>query len=272
MARMSGVSYRTYIRPGKTGPAVGKRISWQLTQPIQDLLDQGKKHGFRNLGTVGDAYHLAGDGDHTPWSRGKKWGWVYAKDTSTPADFEKWLVATCKSNYDTRWIHFFNINNRQYDYAGNLLGWSGDSHFHVSVKNGYENTRVTLFDDYVKSRGAGSGASLANSTNKTEESKMALRDEKFNVDMNADGKLEERRLADVVGWLVGKQIEHDRQFKGILAQLTALTAKTTDTEALAQALVSALKAEGVTSSDPVSTDELEAALRRVFQSVPDVES
>lgn len=130
-------------------PPAGTKVPWQLTQPVQDLLDQGERFGFRNLGTAGNTEHLRKHGDHTPWSAGKNRGWIYAKDTKMPDDFEQWLVAKCKSNYDTSWIDYFNINNRQYDNAGNRREWNADEHFHCSVAMGHEFTHVTLFTDYV---------------------------------------------------------------------------------------------------------------------------
>jgi hypothetical protein len=150
----SGVAVRP---PGSDShwPPVGTRVPWTVVQPIQDLLDQGAAAGFANLGTIGNVEHLKKHGDHTPWSAGKERGRVYAKDTTVPANFEAWLVAKCKSSYNTLWIDFFNINGRQYNNAGQLVGSSGDHHLHISVRKGYENTRVTLFKDYVAEHGGG---------------------------------------------------------------------------------------------------------------------
>lgn len=137
-------------------PPVGTSVAWTLTQPIQDLVDQGEAAGFPNLGTIGNTAHLQKHGDHTPWSAGKERGRIYAKDTQMPADFEAWLVAKCKSSYNTLWIDFFNINNKQYDNAGNYLGYSADAHLHISVRKGYEDTHVSLFKDYADSHGSAS--------------------------------------------------------------------------------------------------------------------
>src|SRR6476620_5511525 len=134
----------------KVGPPAGTRVSWKLTQPIFDLCEQGARHGFRNLGTVGNTGHLQRHGDHTPWSP-KGAGWIWAKDTDMPTPaLRKWLVDMCKSpDYDTSWIDFFNVDGRQYDSRGVVLCSSDDWHFHVSVAKGHQNTHVTLFDDFV---------------------------------------------------------------------------------------------------------------------------
>ncbi|MFZ1426657.1 MAG: hypothetical protein WAS21_07815 [Geminicoccaceae bacterium] len=134
-------------------PPAGTRVAWSLTQPIQDLLDQGTAAGIENLGTIGNTAHLQRHGDHTPWSAGKVRGKIYAKDSHAPADFEAWLVDKCRSSYDTSWIDFFNINNKQYDNAGRYLGRNDDVHLHISVRKGFENTHVTLFTDYANRTG-----------------------------------------------------------------------------------------------------------------------
>ncbi len=132
-------------------PSTGETVEWRLAQPIEDLVEQGKRHGFRNLGTIGDRDHLLKHGDHTPWSRGKKRGIVYGKDTDMPSDFEQFLLICCRDpDYDTRFVDFFNINGRQYNNAGQLVATSSDGHFHLSIAVGFENAHVTLFDDYVK--------------------------------------------------------------------------------------------------------------------------
>jgi len=118
---------------------------------VQNLVDQGKKHGFAHLGTIGNLAHLKKHGDHTPWSAGKKRGRIYAKDTDTPDWGEEVLLALCRNqDYDTQWMDFFNINHRQFDNAGHLLATNHpDGHLHLSVNVGFENRPVTLFDDMV---------------------------------------------------------------------------------------------------------------------------
>jgi hypothetical protein len=130
------------------GPKAGTVVAWVVSQPIADLLAQGKRLGWANMGTIGNAAHLRLHGDHTPWSLGKAPGVLYAKDTALPAGGSRALLALCRlADYDTSWIQFFNVDGRQYDYAGRDIGSSGDYHLHVSVKAGAESKRVTLFDD-----------------------------------------------------------------------------------------------------------------------------
>lgn len=134
------------------GPRPGTVVPYRLAQPVYDLATQAEKHGIRILGIKGDTPHLKLHGDHTPWSRGKKPGVIYAADFDDPPGFEAWLIATCKSTYDTRWIDFWNCNGSQYNAAGVRVASSGDEHLHISVALGHEATHVTLLDDYVASK------------------------------------------------------------------------------------------------------------------------
>lgn len=149
--RNRGNLYGTAYRPsGSDGywPSAGTTVAWALSQPIQDLVEQGKKLGWQNLGTIGDTYHRTRHGDHTPWSLGKKRCVLYAKDTHVPSWFRGEMLKLMRmADYDTTWIDFVNIDNRQYNYAGEYLGYSGDSHLHVSVREGDEYTHVSLFTD-----------------------------------------------------------------------------------------------------------------------------
>lgn len=131
-------------------PAPGTVVHYVFAKAVNDLESQARKRGWRILGKIGDTSHLRKHGGHTPYRAGSKRGIVWAIDIDTPHEFEQYLVALCKSNYDTTWIRFFNINNRQYDNAGNYLGYSGDGHFHCEVQDGYENKSVTLIDEYGK--------------------------------------------------------------------------------------------------------------------------
>lgn len=80
----------------------------------------------------------------------------------------------------------------------------------------------------------------------------------FNVDLNGDGKLEPKRYADVIGWLVGKQHETTKA-------LTALKAAAGVDEAkLAASLAENLK---VTTGAAVNQADLEAALKKVLGSL-----
>jgi hypothetical protein len=140
-----------YVRPAGSDrypPAVGTRVPWVLSQPVADLLAQGKRLGWTNKGTIGNTAHLRRHGDHTGHSLGKMRGVVYGKDTELSAPAGMALLQLCRMNdYDTRWIDFFNYRGRQYNFAGVDTGPSDDVHFHASVRQGHELTRVTLFDD-----------------------------------------------------------------------------------------------------------------------------
>lgn len=132
-----------------SGPRPGTIIGWRLAQPIIDLARQAEELGWPIIGIIGNTDHLKKHGDHTPWSKGKQLGVIYAIDVHPPADFETWLVAQCRSGYDTRWIDFFNINGRQYNSNGIRVTLSDDAHLHISVAKGYEDMPVTLFSDYA---------------------------------------------------------------------------------------------------------------------------
>jgi hypothetical protein len=140
-----------YVRPAGSDsepPRAGTRVDWVLSQPVADLLAQGKRLGWANKGTIGNTAHLKLHGDHTAHSKGKMRGVVYAKDAALPAGARDALLALCRmDSYDTTFIDFFNVGGRQYNYAGKDVGPSGDTHLHVSVRRGHELTRVTLFDD-----------------------------------------------------------------------------------------------------------------------------
>lgn len=153
--RAHGNSVYKVIRPASTPaaevaaywPPRGEQVMAVLSQPIQDLMEQGKKLGWANLGTVGNTEHLMKHGDHTPWSAGKARGILYAKDTDVPDWAVDRLIAMCRSNYDTSWIDFFNVRGRQYDHTGTDVGSSGDHHLHISIDVGAERRSVTLFRD-----------------------------------------------------------------------------------------------------------------------------
>lgn len=135
------------------GPPAGAKVSWRLSEPVYDLAVQAKTLGWPILGTIGEEQtHLTKHGDHTPWSLGKSPGIIYAIDLGAPEDFGPWLIATCKSDYDTMWVDFWNFRGHQYDRAGNRVASSGDHHLHLSVAKGYEDKQVTLLTDYAASR------------------------------------------------------------------------------------------------------------------------
>ena len=149
--RSRGCISGSYVRPVGSDswpPKAGTRVDYVLSQPIQDLVDQGKRLGWENKGTIGNVNHLKLHGDHTGHSAGKMRGVIYAKDTALPKGGKDALLWLCKQEkYDTTWIDFFNVDGSQYNYAGTRVGSSTDVHLHISVKNGYELLPVWLFDD-----------------------------------------------------------------------------------------------------------------------------
>lgn len=146
----TGTAVRPHDNDG-VGPPGGTAVTWVVAQPIQDLIEQGSRIGWGHLGEIGDFGHLRKHGDHTPWSLGKQRGIVYAKDTAEPSWVQQELLKLCRrDDYDTTWIDFININNRQFSFSGVDQGFSGDAHLHVSVRKGHELRHVTLFDDLVR--------------------------------------------------------------------------------------------------------------------------
>ena len=128
-------------------------VPYAYAQPIVDLDAQADKYGWRDLGKLGNLEHLKKHGGHTPWRSGSKRGVVWAMDRTMPAGFRQWLVATCKSNYDTTWIRFFNIDGMQFGQDGTYLRSSADHHLHLEVEDGSELKHVTLFEDYAQEAG-----------------------------------------------------------------------------------------------------------------------
>lgn len=149
----SGLLRSTVTRPAGAdsfGPRPGVRVPWVVCRPVGDLLVQGKRLGWANLGTIGNEAHLRLHGDHTPWSLGKLSGVLYAKDTNAPEWFGAAFRTLCREDdYDTSAIDFWNWRGRQYDYAGKDIRASGDYHLHVSFCRGAELRTVHYFDDAV---------------------------------------------------------------------------------------------------------------------------
>lgn len=194
-------------------PPVGTLVNWTVVQPIQNLYDQAKGFGWVIAGVIGNQMHLQKHGDHTPWSAGKKRGRVYAIDIHAPVGFEPWLVAMCKSEYNTTWIDFFNINNKQFDNAGNYLGYSGDTHLHVSVANGQENTIVSLFADFMN----------------PQEDEVSFKD-KVNIPASPVGPLPDAARQgmdsadDVIGYTRREVSDLHKEVKKLQESVVALTA------------------------------------------------
>lgn len=152
----TGVAVRPYASD-TYWPPVGTRVPWVLAEPIRDIataVDAYKKFGWTVKGTIGNTAHLRKHGDHTPWSAGKRRGFLYAVDigSSDSAEmrrFRDWLIRYCKSSANTLWIDFINILGKQYDNAGNYLQPNDDTHCHISANMGYEAVSTNLFQAYV---------------------------------------------------------------------------------------------------------------------------
>lgn len=145
-------------------PPVGTSVPWVVARPIEALDDQRRAlatafGGWGLSGIIGNIDHLRLHGDHTPWSVisgvAKIRNILWAIDIQDPAYVEAHLLALCRlADYDTTWIHFFNINGSQYDSAGNRIASSGDYHLHVSAKSSAWDTYHTLlFDVYRHYKG-----------------------------------------------------------------------------------------------------------------------
>lgn len=156
MARLSDSLVGVVTRPPGSDsywPAVGTKVPWRANAPICDLYDQAAEFHFTCLGILGNLLHLKKHGDHTPYSAGKKRNWVYAGDFDMPDSFGPWFRKKCQSDYDTMWVDFWNFRNRQYDNAGNDVGYSDDHHLHMSSQVNYETARTNVFKDYAVEMG-----------------------------------------------------------------------------------------------------------------------
>ena len=120
---------------------------------VQAVIDDSR---MDHLGDVGDIRHLAGAGDHTPYSthKGKNGyptqGKVHAHDFKmSQADqnkFENWVRLEWKAGR-LRGLKYMNVNNRHWNIqttanwnkakAGTIKStYSGDHHVHLSYENG----------------------------------------------------------------------------------------------------------------------------------------
>jgi hypothetical protein len=128
----------------KTGtvrnPFSGKSVRWNLA-PVAESI------GII-VWSIGNADHLDNTpaGGHTPWRNGSVVGTVWAVDIMVDhkgkaylEQFEDFVIRYCKSDADTTWIKFFNLNGSQYDFAGRRLRGSADHHLHLEVRDGKQN-------------------------------------------------------------------------------------------------------------------------------------
>lgn len=126
-------------------PATGKAVRWVLAPGLQVIGQQLDKLGITWY-SIGDAYHLSRQGGHTPWKPGAPFGVVTAIDImkSGYATVEKSILRVMKSDVDTTFIDFINVNGSQYDWDGRRQGSSGDFHLHLEVLGGRTNFTTNL--------------------------------------------------------------------------------------------------------------------------------
>lgn len=156
MARLSDGLVGVVTRPSGSDsywPPIGTNVPWRAIATVCDMYDHAAEFHFTCLGVKGNRLHLQKHGDHTPYSAGKKHGWIYAIDLDMPDSFGPWFRKKCQSNYDTMWVDFWNFRNRQYDNAGNDVGYSDDHHLHLSGQVNYEAARTNLIKDYAVEMG-----------------------------------------------------------------------------------------------------------------------
>lgn len=140
-------------------------VSYKNAKPVQNTKDQFKKYFPKApfLGTIGDARHLKGSGDHTPWSsdviNGKKHqrGTVYAIDLGNGGEFDsvkfaQWLLTQVKAGKYPELKYFlsnYKLWDRRYSWR-QQKGSDGPGHIHMSFMPGHENTGSQIMTDYYK--------------------------------------------------------------------------------------------------------------------------
>jgi len=131
-----------------TRPSTGKPVRWVLAPGLTLLGQQLDKLGITWY-SIGNADHLKKKGGHTPWKPGAPLGVVTAIDVmkSGYADVERRILKVMKSNIDTTWIDFINVNGSQYDWDGRRQGSSGDHHLHLEVLGNRTHFTTNLFYD-----------------------------------------------------------------------------------------------------------------------------
>lgn len=132
-------------------------MGWTLAPNVKaNLATVERTPWLKNLGTIGDTRHMAGAGDHTPYSThpGKLGyptsGQVHAEDVGmSQADldkFEAWIKAEWRAGR-AMGVKYININNRHYNLqtqaranaakSGRITpSASTDHHLHLSYENG----------------------------------------------------------------------------------------------------------------------------------------
>jgi len=138
-------------------------VAFKLAKPVQNTQDQFKKYFPKApfLGTIGDARHLKGSGDHTPWASDRIGGKSHQKGTVYAADlgngpgfstkqFQTWLLTQLKAGKypEVKYmISNYQLNDRRYGWK-NQRGSDGPGHVHLSFMPGHENTTSTILQDY----------------------------------------------------------------------------------------------------------------------------
>lgn len=237
------VLLRSYV----VSPSTGRTVAWTLTKPVADLAGQCEMHGFYIAGTIGNPDHLDGHGDHTPWSAGKLPGWIYALDARLPADFERWIVDTCKrDDYETSWIDFFNINGSQYNNAGRRVADSDDKdHLHISVNKGFEHTSVTLFDDYAQWKAEGDMPSVSEFWEYKIDSPTLKVKGRSTADWLKQAAETEAKVDKLTTMIVAANAADETRDRTALAAIGALTSALKGGGTVDQAsIIAAIRAEG----------------------------
>lgn len=140
-------------------------VAYSLAKPVQNNKDQFKKYFPKApyLGDIGDARHLKGSGDHSPWAsdviNGKhhQRGIVYAIDLGNGGGFDStkfatWLLTQVKAGKYPE-VKYFLSNYKLWD---RRYGWrqqkgsDGPGHVHMSFMPGAENTGSQILADYYR--------------------------------------------------------------------------------------------------------------------------
>lgn len=149
-------------------------VTYQLAQPILD-----NKAAFRlryptatYAGDVGDLAHMAGKGDHTPYSGDSifgvhmKQGWIYAQDLGNDAfnlpSFARWFLIRLRAgaypevkyvitrhpaNQGVAGGVYFGLFDRRYNWRTQRSS-GHDHHIHISYMPGYEQSPSRIIEDY----------------------------------------------------------------------------------------------------------------------------
>lgn len=134
----------TVVRPYGSDsypPKPGTVVTWSAARAIREAAAASVAAGVV-VYVIGNSDHLKRHGGHTPFRAGSKRGIVWSCDIMYHGPINAArarLLEVLKSDADTKWISFINLGNRQYSFSGADQGYSGDSHWHLEVRDGYEN-------------------------------------------------------------------------------------------------------------------------------------